>query len=63
MLNRAEAYPQMLVYLLVDAAILSLSPVTSNYFSVDGILFGWFWRPRSEGEFRRDESADARKKK
>src|SRR6185312_9046045 len=44
-------YPAMLTFLLVDAAVLFLSPVTSNYLSLDGILFGWFWRPRSEGEF------------
>lgn len=48
--------PTHFIYILVDAAILWLSPVTSNYFSVDGILFGWFWKPRSEGEFRRDET-------
>ena len=45
-------YPDMLVYLLVDAGILWLSPVTSNYLSIDGLLLGWFWAPRSEGEFR-----------
>lgn len=41
-------------YVLVNAGILWLSPVTSNYLSLDGLFFGWFWAPRSEGEFRRD---------
>jgi uncharacterized membrane protein YphA (DoxX/SURF4 family) len=51
--NRIEKVPEMLTYLLTDAAILWLSPITSNYISLDGILFGWFWAPRREGEFRR----------
>jgi uncharacterized membrane protein YphA (DoxX/SURF4 family) len=46
----------MFVYLLVAAAILWLSPVTSNYFSLDALLFGWFWAPRPEGEYRADET-------
>lgn len=50
-LGEAEMYPNMLTYLIVDAAILWLSPVTSNYISLDGLLFGWFWRPRVEGTF------------
>jgi uncharacterized membrane protein YphA (DoxX/SURF4 family) len=47
-------YPPMLVYLLVSAAILWLSPVTSNYLSLDGLLVGWFWRPRDEAEYRQE---------
>jgi uncharacterized membrane protein YphA (DoxX/SURF4 family) len=54
-LNDVASYPGMLIYLLVDAAILWLSPVTSNYLSLDGLLFGWFWAPRSEGAYRREE--------
>lgn len=55
--------PIHLLWVLTDAAVLWLSPVTSNYLSVDGLLFGWFWKPRSEGEFRREEQADPRVKK
>lgn len=55
--------PTHFIYILVDAAILWLSPVTSNYLSVDGLLFGWFWKPRSEGEFRRDEGLSAAKRR
>lgn len=47
--------PTHFIYILIDAAILWLSPVTSNYLSVDGLLFGWFWKPRSVGDFRREE--------
>ncbi|MBX6312014.1 MAG: DoxX family protein [Isosphaeraceae bacterium] len=47
-------YPAMMSYLLVAAGILWLSPVTSNYLSLDGLFFGWFWRPRTEGEFHRE---------
>jgi hypothetical protein len=54
-LHKAEMYPMMLTYLLVNAAILWLSPVTSNYLSLDGILFGWFWAPRPEGTFHAEE--------
>lgn len=43
--------PTMFVYLLTNAGILWLSPVTSNYFSLDGLLFGWFWKPKTEGEY------------
>jgi thiosulfate dehydrogenase [quinone] large subunit len=46
--------PTLFGYILADAAILWLSPVTSNYLSIDGLLVGWFWKPRSEGEFRRE---------
>ena len=35
----------------MNAGILWLSPVTSNYLSADGLLFGWFWAPRSEGRY------------
>ena len=44
----------MLTYFLANAGILWLSPVTSNYLSLDGLFFGWFWRPRAEGEYRRN---------
>jgi uncharacterized membrane protein YphA (DoxX/SURF4 family) len=56
-LGRTAMYPGMLTYLLVDAAILWLSPVTSNYISLDGVLFGWFWAPRGDGAFRREPEA------
>lgn len=55
--GKGDQYPAMLTYLLVDAAILWLSPVTSNYLSLDGLFFGWFWAPRAEGEFRLDVGA------
>jgi thiosulfate dehydrogenase [quinone] large subunit len=48
----------LLIYLLVDAGILWLSPVTSNYLSLDGLIFGWFWKPRGDGEYRREEVAE-----
>ncbi len=44
--------PPMFSYLLVCAAVLWLSPVRSNWFSVDGLLFGWLARPRNEGEYQ-----------
>jgi uncharacterized membrane protein YphA (DoxX/SURF4 family) len=53
-------YPDMLIYLLVDAGILWLSPITSNYLSLDGLLFGWFWKPKDEGEFRKEYEAPVR---
>jgi len=53
--QKADMYPMMLIYLLVDAGIVWLSPVVSNYLSLDGLLFGWFWAPRSEGEYQRRE--------
>ena len=56
-LGNTQMYPNMLTYLLVDAGILWLSPVTSNYLSVDGLFFGWFWRPRAEAHYRIDEAA------
>lgn len=55
-LQNTAMFPAMLTYLLVDAAVLWLSPVTSNYFSLDGLLFGWFWAPKSEGEFHRADN-------
>lgn len=54
-LNDIAAMPSMLTYLLVDAGILWLSPVTSNYLSLDGLLFGWFWAPRAEGRFHAED--------
>lgn len=59
-LQNAAMYPAMLTYLLVDAAVLWLSPVTSNYFSLDGLLFGWFWAPKPEGEFHRSDDLKSR---
>ncbi len=47
--------PPMMTYLLVNAGILWLSPVTSNYISLDGLFAGWFWRPRPEAEFRTEK--------
>ncbi|MBV8611601.1 MAG: DoxX family membrane protein [Singulisphaera sp.] len=55
--NHIDMYPGMLTYLLVNAGILWLSPVTSNYLSADGFLFGWFWAPRSEGRYHPEEAA------
>lgn len=43
-----DKIPTHMIYVLLDAAILWLSPVTSNYISVDGLLFGWFWKPRAD---------------
>lgn len=54
--------PAMFAYLLLNAVILWLSPVTSNYLSLDGLLFGWFWAPRPEGEYRRDERPDGKRR-
>lgn len=57
--QKSDMAPMMLVYLLVDAGIVWLSPVVSNYLSLDGLLFGWFWAPKPEGEYhRREEEAD-----
>lgn len=55
-LGQADMYPNMLAYLLVDAGVLWLSPVTSNYISIDGLIAGWFWSPRGEGRYLRDEA-------
>ena len=49
----AAMYAPMLSYILTAAAILWLSPVTSNYLSLDGLLFGWFWAPRAQGRYAR----------
>ena len=43
-----DKIPTHMIYLLLDAAILWLSPVTSNYLSLDGLFFGWFWKPRTD---------------
>lgn len=51
-LNHVEQYPGMLTYFLVNAGILWLSPVASNYLSLDGLLFGWFRAPRPEARYR-----------
>jgi uncharacterized membrane protein YphA (DoxX/SURF4 family) len=61
LLENTEMYPSMLIYLLVDAGILWLSPVTSNYLSLDGLLFGWFWKPGGEEEYRREYEAPGRR--
>ncbi|MEW4567368.1 hypothetical protein AB1L88_05820 [Tautonia sp. JC769] len=50
----------MMTYLLVNAGILWLSPITSNYLSLDGLLFGFFWKPKDEGEYRREYEAPTR---
>lgn len=45
--------PGMFIYILTAVGIIWLSPVTSNYFSLDGLIFGWFSKRNSEpGEFR-----------
>lgn len=59
-LQNSSMYPSMMTYLLVNAAILWLSPITSNYLSLDGLLFGWFWKPKDEGEYRREYEAPIR---
>jgi len=58
-LGNPDMYPNMLIYLLTNAGILWLSPVTSNYLSLDGFLFGWFWRPKAEGELRAEGGTGA----
>jgi uncharacterized membrane protein YphA (DoxX/SURF4 family) len=60
-LNDIPSIPSMLTYLLVAAGVLWLSPVTSNYISLDGLFFGWFWKPRSEGEYQREEPGTGRR--
>jgi uncharacterized membrane protein YphA (DoxX/SURF4 family) len=55
-LNNVATIPPMLTYLLVNAGILWLSPVTSNYLSVDGLVFGWFWAPRAEGRYQVEDA-------
>ncbi len=47
-------YPAMLTFLLVNAGILWLSQVTSNYLSLDGLFFGWFWAPKSVADYHRE---------
>ena len=61
--DKIAMYPAMLTYLLVNAGILWLSPVTSNYFSFDGLAFGWFWGPKSAGKYRRDREDEPAKGK
>src|SRR4051794_20006665 len=56
-LHNVAMYPALLTYLLVNAAVLWLSPVTSNYLSLDGLLFGWFWAPRGEGPYHLEDAA------
>jgi uncharacterized membrane protein YphA (DoxX/SURF4 family) len=58
LLGDPTKFPPMLVYILVNAGVLWLSPVPSNYLSLDGLLLGWFWRPRNEGQYRREEIAE-----
>jgi uncharacterized membrane protein YphA (DoxX/SURF4 family) len=53
-LGDSSRYPGMVTYLLANAAVLWLSPVTSNYLSLDGLIFGWWWKPRTEGTYHRD---------
>jgi uncharacterized membrane protein YphA (DoxX/SURF4 family) len=54
-LNDIPSLPGMFIYLLMNAGVLWLSPVMSNYLSLDGLIFGWFWKPRVEGHYRREE--------
>ncbi|RUL83396.1 hypothetical protein [Tautonia sociabilis] len=58
-LGKGDMYPTMMVYMIADVGILWLSPVTSNYLSLDGLLFGWFWKPREE-DYRREYEAPVR---
>jgi thiosulfate dehydrogenase [quinone] large subunit len=60
-LNDIPSMPSMFTYLLVNAAVLWLAPVTSNYVSLDGLFFGWFWKPRSHGEYVREEAGTGRR--
>ncbi len=53
--NNIAMWPSMLIYLMTNAGILWLSPVTSNYISLDGLLFGWFWAPKPEGQYRAED--------
>lgn len=55
-----DMYPNMMIYLMVSAGILWLSPITSNYLSVDGLLFGFVLKPNSEGEYRKEYEAPVR---
>jgi uncharacterized membrane protein YphA (DoxX/SURF4 family) len=57
LLNDASSISNMMIYILVNAAVLWLSPVTSNYVSLDGLFFGWFWAPRAEGQYQREQVA------
>lgn len=50
-LGDPTAAPPMFSYLLVCAGVIWLSPVRTNWFSIDGLLFGWLARPRDEGEY------------
>jgi thiosulfate dehydrogenase (quinone) large subunit len=54
-LHQIPQIPVIFTYILLNAGILWLSPVTSNYLSLDGLLVGWFWRPNSEGDFHRED--------
>lgn len=62
-LQNANMYPAMLTYFLVNAGILWLSPVTSNYLSVDGLIGGWFWSPKTDGVYRADATDSARSRR
>ena len=46
-----DKYRGMYFYILVNVGVVWLAPITSNYLSMDGLLFGWFWKPKVEGEF------------
>lgn len=54
-INAIDKIPSMFTYILMDAAVIWLSPVSSNYLSADGLLLGWFYKPRSRGTYRRDD--------
>ena len=61
--QNAAMYPSMLTYILVNAGILWLSPVTSNYLSLDGLIFGLFWAPRADATFRVDDDDTRHRRK
>jgi len=53
-------YPAMFTYLLVNAAVLWLSQVRSNYLSLDGLIFGVFFGVPEGEETLREVVADAK---
>ncbi len=59
--NNIAMYPSMMTYILVAAGVLWLSPVTSNYLSIDGLFVGWFWKPKGQGEYQKTEEVAPRR--
>ncbi len=53
-LGRAEMYANMFVYILAGLAMQWVAVVTSNYISLDGLIFGILTKPSAEAEYTRD---------